>query len=78
MTTNMAVIAKDLFIMLWWVFLSAGLIWLISHLLMATIKTLFCDVQIKIYKTWCKRLKHYINDGELEKVLDEMKNQKKI
>lgn len=49
-----------------------------SHILMAIIKTIFCDIQIKLYRTWCKRLKHYMNDDELEKVLSDLNSQKKF
>ena len=38
-------------------FVSTFLIYLISHLLMATIKTIFFDVQLKKYLNWKKNLK---------------------
>lgn len=69
--------AKDLVLLLWNVFLSMVLLWLILHLFMSVIKTLFCDVQIKLYRVLRKRLKHYMNNNELEKVLNEVVGQKK-
>lgn len=71
MISNMALLSKDLLSIVWNVFLIVMLFYLISHIVMAIIKTIFCDVQIKLYRTWSKRLKHYMNDEELEKVLSE-------
>ena len=68
---------KDLVQLLWNVFLSFVLLWLISNLFMAIIKTLFCDIQLKSYRTMCKRLKKY-SDVELEKVLRDIEIKKKI
>lgn len=69
---------KDLVSLLWNVFLALILLWFISNLFMAIIKTLFCDIQIKLYRIWRKRLKYYMNDNELEKVLNEIASQKKF
>lgn len=55
---DLVLIAKDLVSILWNVFLSMILLWLISHLFMAIIKTIFCDKQIKLYRIWCKSLKN--------------------
>ena len=69
---------KETLEFIWYLFLIMVLLWLISHIFIAIIKTIFCDVQIKLYRTWCKRLKRYMNDKELEKVLNEMKKHNKI
>ena len=69
---------KETLEFIWYLFLIMVLLWLISHIFIAIIKTIFCDVQIKLYRTWCKRLKRYMNDVELEKVLNEMKKHNKI
>lgn len=69
---------KETLEFIWYLFLIMILLWMIAHIFIATIKTLFCDVHIKLYRTWCKRLKQHMNDAELEKVLNEMKSQKKI
>jgi hypothetical protein len=54
---ELIVLAKDLLYLLLIAFLGALLIWGISHLIMATIKTLFCDVQLKSYLIWKKNFK---------------------
>lgn len=70
---NMIVMAKDLCVILWWVFVATILLWFISEIVISIFKTLFCDTQIKLYRIWCKKLKKYIdNDEELVKVLDEI------
>lgn len=69
---ELILIVKDTMIFLFWTFLGAILLWLIVHLFMSIIKTIFCDTQIKLYRVWSKRLKKYSNDEELEKVLDEI------
>lgn len=63
---------KETLEFIWYLFLIMVLVWLISHIFIAIIKTIFCDVQIKLYRTWCKRLKRYMNDDEIKKVLDEI------
>lgn len=54
---ELILLAEDLLYLLLIVLLSSLLIWGISHLIMATIKTLFCDVQLKSYLVWKKNLK---------------------
>lgn len=78
MSSNLVLVAKDLMVILWYIFLSSFLLWFIANLFMATIKTLFFDVHIKLYRTWNKRLKKYMNDADLEKVLNDMERQKKF
>lgn len=76
--SELVLMAKDFVTLLFWIFLGAILLYFISHLIMAVLKTLFFDVQIKLYRVWSKRLKKYTNDEELEKVLDEITSRKKI
>lgn len=69
MLSDLVLSVKDLVLLLWYILLGSALLWFISHIVMAIIKTLFCDTQIKLYKIWCKQLKQHPNDSiqKLEK-----------
>lgn len=70
MLAELVMMAKDFTLLLFWVLLGSILLCIISHMFIMTYKTLFCDVQVKLFKTWKKRLKHYTSDEELEKALE--------
>lgn len=76
MLAELVMMAIYFTLLLFWVLLGSVLLWFISHIFVMIYKTLFCDVQVKLYKVWKKRLKHYTNDEELEKALDELKTKK--
>lgn len=65
-------ICKNLVILLGLVFAGSILLYFISHIFMGIYKTLFCDVQVKLYRIWRKRLKKVLSDEEVEKVLKQM------
>lgn len=70
--------AKDLVVLLWNIFLATILLWLLSHMIMSIIKTLFCDIELKLYRTWKKKLKSIISDDEIKKYLNELKKTEKV
>ena len=70
--------AKDLVVLLWNIFLATLLLWLLSHMIMSIIKTLFCDIEFKLYRTWKKKLKSKISDDEIKKYLNELKKSEKV
>ena len=75
--------AKDLVVLLWNIFLATILLWLLSHMIMSIIKTLFCDIELKLYRTWKKKLKSIcltsiISDDEIKKYLNELKKSEKV
>lgn len=72
--SEFVLLAKDLVSVLWNLFLAIILLWFITHLVMAIIKTLFCDVELKLYRVWKKKLKQHMTSEELEKHLEKVKN----
>ena len=70
--------AKDLVVLLWNIFLATILLWLLSHMIMSIIKTFFCDIELKLYRTWKKKLKSIISDDEIKKYLNELKKTEKV
>lgn len=72
MLAELVMMAKDLVGLLWWVLLGAILLYFIISMFMGIYKTVFCDVQVKLYKTWKKRLKHHMNDEEVERIINEV------
>lgn len=55
-------LAKDLVYLLFLVLIISLLLWFISHVIMAIIKTLFCDIQLKQCKLIYKEMKRSIRD----------------
>ncbi|MBS7021105.1 MAG: hypothetical protein KH135_04485 [Firmicutes bacterium] len=73
MLTELLILLKDFVLLLWWGVIGSCLLWFISHMLMMSYKTLFCDVHVKLYKVWKKQLKQYTSNVELENKLKENK-----
>ena len=67
---------KDLVKFLFYILAGSCILYLICNIFMNLYKTLFCDIQVKLYKTWSKRLKHFTNE-EIKKTLNEIQNRTK-
>lgn len=64
---NLILIAKDLMVLFFYTFIGSILLYFISHLIMGVYKTIFCDAQVKLFKTWWKKFKREAKN-DLEKV----------
>lgn len=63
MLAELVMMAKDFTLLLFWVLLGSILLYFISHIFMMIYKTLFCDVQVKLYKVWKKQLKKSVENN---------------
>ena len=68
---------KEIVSNLWHLFIALILLYLICHLIVGMFKTIFCDVEVKLYRTLAKRLKNYTDDQEVEEILNLIERYKK-